>query len=149
MALYRLKKGVGSHDETVDGEVVTLMPGDTIESDTDMIKRFTNKFEFAETPNQTKVINIQQPNIPVPPIEAEVAAAPTPQPSADLGEDVTSSFKIAEQNNLTVFKKDDKHVVVKDSGIIAAALNEDQLNEFLKPLEAATDETPDAVVETD
>jgi hypothetical protein len=137
---FRLKKGCGSHVEQINGKDKVFVAGEIVESETDLCKRFVNKFERVHE----VVAPVAQPEIPVPgtqssqpvPSDAEVGADNSAPPQRD-DTDVTSSFPIAEKNGLQVLKRtsDGLFEVLKDSNVMnEGPFNADDLEKFLEPL---------------
>lgn len=94
----------GRHAEQVDGEQVILTKGDTIKTDSDLIKRFPNKFELA--PGQKVAGETSGKSVDT-----------SSQGASDTdarGEDVTAQFEGAEDNGLSVFKLKKKFYVYDD-----------------------------------
>ena len=87
--------------------------GDKIQSASDLLKLFPNKFQLV-----AEVIEV-----PAPVKEAPAPVAEAPELTEDGRKDVTDSFKLAEKNNLKVYKNGTKLEVEDPDDEEAGILN--------------------------
>lgn len=155
---FKLKQGVGNHTETdpKTGRPVTYKSGDgqIIESDSDLVARFPEKFERVVVGGEAVV---QDPSTPeeektpvqeaaeegakdvMPPEEPEVEEPEAEEPDEDEADepegkpvpkgakDVTDKFPRAEEEELKVFYKKGKGFFVTEEEETSIALNEKRL----------------------
>lgn len=120
---FRLKKGAGNHAEPGphgDIQMFTSQGGEIIETTSDLVKRFPEKFEQVHGIESTRISpdnNIVNHNIPPPVIpsapekslntESDIDPATETAPPAPehlLGDEVTQRFVIAVEEQLRVFR---------------------------------------------
>ena len=137
MGKFKLKPKCGNHSEPNDkGVYVTYTSGAVIESNTDLVKRFPNKFIRVNDDSQDTEIGVSVPNIPKPKKEVTLTPEVLPKEAKKnsenaalkelYGDEITEEFPTAAIVNLKVFLKKNWCTVVdpEDDNIV---LNEKKL----------------------
>ena len=113
---FKIKKGAGNHTQlNAEGIPTVYKAGNTLESDTDLVKCFPKKFERLMTSDDSPAPDLA-PGIPMSSAVMRTALdSETPElPTVDglkkdseesLGDDITSQYKIPKGKNLKVFTK--------------------------------------------
>lgn len=130
----KFKLIAGTHYEGNRPDVRTYRAGSVIESDTDLVATYANKFERVDDKTLTTAEKLAKKAVvpqPVGPTLAEAdartakAAAAKAEPAPVVeddkieGKDVTASFPKAENNDLTVIKDDEGHHVMDGAEVVS------------------------------
>ena len=121
MALYILKKNVGSH---TDLKGKKYFSGDMIKSDVDLVVKFPGKFDLTNESMQPVVNTPSRPEIPGPMSDVGESESPT-DPTLDIdndgdkieeevkyGKDVTDQFEDAVTAELKVYKRTQWYTII-------------------------------------
>jgi len=154
MMRFKLKSKVGNHTETdpKTGNLVIYTPGDVVESESDLVARFPDKFERVTVGNEKAAVvqSTETPEAEKTPVQKaaeEGAKDIQPEEPAEelkeepkeeskkkvlkkknpLGKDVTEKFPSAEEQELKVFYKKGKGYSITEAGDTSIALNEKPL----------------------
>ena len=111
---FRLLPKTGEHvEQNVKGNDVVYKPGDIIESDIDLRKKFPNKFEFVE--GSLIQPEAGSPDIPLQNIDPDAKSKevkPAAKTESPFGKDVSVEFPLADRVHLKVFVKSNWFTIV-------------------------------------